>query len=341
MADATQTRRTSETTPPDIVPLIDIADVRAGKPGALEKTAAELRYAEEEIGFYYLAGHGVPQELIDRVFAKVARFHAQPLDAKLKLKVNKHNIGYMAMNASVTRSSKVADNKRPNLNEAYFVKRDRAPDDPAVVNDLPYRGLNQWPDGLPGFRETIVDYCDALEALALSLMPIYAVALDLPADYFAPFFKEPQYSLRMSHYPPREAGEDDQFGSAPHTDSSFMTLLAPNPHPGLEIRDAKDEVWHPAPGIPGAFVVNTGDLCHRWTNHRFRSTPHRVINATGGERYAIPFFFDANADAVMECLPTCQGPDNPARYPPTTYVEYLDWFSKRNYDHKQSAAAAG
>ncbi len=314
------------------IPVLDLGPYRAGAPGALAALGAELRHACETVGFYFLANHGVPRALVERVFAEVARFHALPLDAKRALKIDHHNIGYMGMGASVTRSSQVAINTKPNLNEAFFVKRDRTPDDPAVIAGKRFKGLNQWPRNLPGFREVIVAYCDALEALALSLLPVYEAALDLPAGWFKRYFIDPQYSLRMSHYPPVEAHGDNEFGSAPHTDSSFLTMLAQNKVPGLEIRTASG-TWIPAPPLEDTFVVNTGDMGHRWTNGRFLSTPHRVRNLSGVDRYAIPFFFDANADVVMECIPTCTGPGNPPRFEPVTYTEYMSWFMSRNYDH--------
>ena len=109
-----------------------------------------------------------------------------------------------------------------------------------------------------------------------------------------------------------------------------MTLLPQNRRPGLAIRDPAGG-WFEPPVIPGSFTVNSGDMLHRWSNHRFRSTPHRVINYSGKERYSIPFFFDADIDYPMACLPSCQGPDNPPRHEPTSYAEYMLWFANRNY----------
>jgi isopenicillin N synthase-like dioxygenase len=319
----------------DEIPVLDLADYRAGNPDALERLAAELRHALEQVGFYFVRNHGVAPALIDRVFADAARFHALPLDEKLALKINEHNIGYMAMKSSTTRSSAVNVNTKPNVNEAFFVKRERAPDDPAVRAGKRYKGLNQWPHDLPGFRATCIAYCAALEGLALSLLPAYARALDLPADGFAKSFVDPQFTLRLSHYPPAQYG-DNEFGSAPHTDSSFMTILAQNRIAGLEIRTPSG-AWLPAPPLDGTFLVNSGDLMRRWTNDRFRSTPHRVRNLSGVDRYAIPFFFDANAEAPIECLPTCRGPGNPPKYETTTYTDYMIWFSGRNYNHVRGA----
>ena len=155
------------------IPVIDIAGVLAGDADALQACAVELRHAYEDVGFWFLEGHDVPQALIDEVFAQVARFHAQPLEEKLKLRINEHNIGYLAMPAATTRHSGVSTGNLPNLNEAFFVKRDLALDHPDVIADKRFRGATQWPPNLPGFREAITAYCDTLERLSLSILPIY------------------------------------------------------------------------------------------------------------------------------------------------------------------------
>ncbi|MCB1739917.1 MAG: isopenicillin N synthase family oxygenase [Gammaproteobacteria bacterium] len=330
------------------IPVIDVSRWLAGDEAALEAAAGALRDALERVGFYCLVGHDVPQSLIDEVFDACRRFHAQPLEDKLALKANHHNIGYMPVNGYVSRSSKVEKATRPNLVEAFFVKRDLAPDHPDVLADKRFRGLNQWPDeqrlpALHGFRHSVVRYCDAMEALCIRLLPMYARAFDLPASFFEQAFVEPQYTLRMSHYPPAETGSADQYGVAPHTDSSFLTMLAQSELPGLAIR-LPDGRWLDAPVIDGAFVVNSGDMLRRWTNDRFLSTPHRVVNRTPGrDRYAIPFFFDANIDYPMACLPSCQSAEDPPRYEPMTFMQYMDWFT-RQYDHirdgKQTARTA-
>lgn len=179
----------------------------------------------------------------------------------------------------------------------------------------------------------------ALEGLALSLLPLYAVDLDLPVGFFIDAFRESQFSFRLSHYPPIDA-EENQFGIAPHTDSSFMTLLAQNQVEGLEIRPPHGR-WIDAPVLPEAFLANTGDLLHRWSNHRYRPTPHRAkASAPGIDRYATPFFFDASNYFVMKCLPTCQSEDNPPRYEPSTYRGYMIWFSRQNYEHFKEEPAA-
>ena len=325
------------TASPSAIPVLDLGPYRRGEPGAVERLAAELRIASETVGFYVLVNHGVPWDLVTRTFDQAARFHAQPLLEKQAIAINADNIGYMGLGRSVTRSSAVNTNTRPNLNEAVFFKRDRGPDDRRVVNATPFCGMNQWPANLPGFRAVIVAYCRAAEDLARGLVPVIARSLDLPPGYFEAAFADPQFTLRMSHYPPVAVLGENEFGSAPHTDSSFITLLPQSPVPGLEIRPREDD-WIAAPSIPASYLVNSGDMMRRWTNHRYLSTPHRVRNLSGVDRYAIPFFFDANVDHEIACLPTCQGPGNPPRYPPTTYLDYIRWFSRRNYDHQRAGA---
>ncbi|MBM3648321.1 MAG: isopenicillin N synthase family oxygenase [Alphaproteobacteria bacterium] len=318
------------------IPIIDVSGAIAGDAAALSRCASALRHAYEDVGFWFMTGHGVPQPVVDRVFAEAVRFHAQPLEDKLRLKINQHNIGYLAMKAATTRHSDVSTDNKPNINEAFFVKRDLPADHPDVLANKRFRGANQWPVGLPGFREAIVAYCDAMERLALSVLPIYAVALDLRADHFAPAFGEPQYTLRMSHYPHTPVLGDGEYGLAPHADTSFMTLLAQNKVPGLSLRAALGR-WIDAPAIDDAFLVNSGQLLNRWSNGRFRATPHRVVNRSGGERYAIPFFFDCTIDHEMVCLPSCTDARHPPKYEPTTYTAFMTWYQNQNYDHVRNA----
>ncbi|HZB52408.1 MAG TPA: 2OG-Fe(II) oxygenase family protein [Reyranella sp.] len=299
---------------PEEIPVLDLAPYLAGEAGALQRLGAQLRRAFEEIGFYFIVGHGVPQSLVDAAFAEAARFHAQPLEGKLAVRMDETLVGYLPVRGSTTRHSQINPDNKPNVNEAFFSRRT----------------VNKWPANLPGFRETVIAYQAAMEKLAKSLLPLYATALDLPAGHFDALFAEPSYTLRMSHYPQHDAPADNEFGLAPHTDTSFMTLLAQNKIPGLSIRLPTGR-WVDAPAIDGAFLVNGGDLLRRWTNDRFLATPHRVANRSGKERYAIPFFFDCGAEVTMECLPTCRESGQPARYEPITYAAYMDWYRRMNF----------
>jgi isopenicillin N synthase-like dioxygenase len=319
------------------IPLIDVSGFLAGRPDAAKRAAAELRFAFEKVGFYYLAGHGVPQALIDATYDAAARFHAQPLEAKLAVKVDEHNIGYMPI-ARKPPPNAAAQGKKPSQNEAYFLRRERSPDDPDVVSNRRFHAMNKWPAGLPGFRETTLAYMDALEALCRKLVPLYALALDLPATFFDACFARPHMILRLSRYPLIDAADESTASLVPHTDSGFMTLLPPNKVQGLSIL-LPDGRWMDAPYVEGAFVVNGGDILHRWTNERFLSTPHRVRNVSGHVRYAIPFFCDPDHDTVIECLPSCRSEAQPAKYPPIKFGDYALWFATQRYEHLQNVAA--
>lgn len=306
------------------IPVLDLGPFLSGAPGALEAGAAALRQICETVGFLYIANHGVPADLVAATFAEAQRFHAQPLEAKLALKVDAAMQGYLPMRGSTTRTSDLSSNNQPNENEAFFVKREG-------MAGVSYR----WP-ALPGFRETTLRCHAALEGLAQRMLPLYARALELPADYFDAKCDAPFSSLRLSHYPPVAAYAENAYGIAPHTDSSFITLLAQNKVPGLQIR-RRDGAWTDAAVIPDTFIVNTGDILHRWTNGRFLSTPHRAFNTSPQSRYAIPYFFHPNAETAIACLPTCQ-PEH-ARFPTMTTAEYMAWFSGRNYHHLQRTEA--
>ena len=322
-----------------VIPVLDVGPYLAGQPGALETLGRELRYAFERVGFYYMRGHGVPRELIASIFEEARRFHAQPLDWKLRLKINEHNIGYMGMGGSMFRTSKVEHNKKPSDNEAFFLRRERAPDDPDVIANKKLRGMNQWPSDLPGFKDVVLEYMEKMQHLGRRMVRIYAVALELPETYFDAMFQQPTLVQRLTHYPARPQRDEDEYSIAPHTDSGFMTMLAPNDQPGLSIR-LPEGSWIDAPGVADAYVVNGGDILRRWTNDRFLSTPHRVTNVVRQPRYAVPFFFDPHPDTRIACLPTCQSATNPAKYPPIMYDDYAIWYATRNYEHQDHAKAA-
>ena len=332
------------------IPVIDFGPCFAGEPGALARTAEVVRHACENVGFFYALNHGVPERVIDDAFAASQRFHALPLEEKLQLRLNENNIGYLPINASVQGASTVHKATRPNQNESFFISHDRVPDHPDVIAGTPLRGRNQWPEGEPGLRRDMMAYFQALGAMCDRILPVFAVALDMPADFFAPFFApngtgEGHANLRFLHYPPQPADEDNLFGQAPHTDNSFMTALAREDVPGLAVRLPSGE-WFAPPVIPGTFLINLGNIMRRWSNDRFLSTPHGVLNDSGTDRYSIAYFHSPNVDSVIECLPSCVGADNPPRYPPAVYRDLVLDFYRANYFHQkghrsEAAALAG
>src|SRR5258708_7977567 len=161
----------------EIIPVIDLGPSLAGVPGASDRTAEELRFALIELGFYFIVNHGVPSWQICEVFRQAARFHAQPLETKLDINLDKHNVGYLPMKGDTVRRSTVEIFTKANLNESLFVARDLPYDHPHVLADRRFRSANQWPADLPGFRDIVVDYCDTMERLVQKLVRLYARAL--------------------------------------------------------------------------------------------------------------------------------------------------------------------
>ena len=317
------------------IPVIDFRPAFRGDPRGLEAVSAQVRRASEGVGFFYLAGHGVPQAVIDDAFQASREFHAMSPEEKNRLKIDENNIGYLGVNQSIQGASSVYKATRPNYNESFFITHDRGPDHPDVVAGKPLRGMNQWPEGHHRMRAAMVRYLETLDGVGDRMLPVLACSLEMPADFFAPFFaNEAHVTLRFLHYPPQEVDDDEQFGQGPHTDNSFITILAREDVPGLAVRLPNGE-WLAPPVIPGTFLVNLGNMMKRWSNDRFHSTPHGVLNDSGKDRYSIAFFYSPNVDSVIECVPTCMSADNPPRYPRAVYRDLVLEFYNANYFHRQ------
>ncbi len=301
------------------VPLIDFAAFRQEAASGKATVAKAIRHACEDTGFFYLAGHGVPQSQIDAIFAASRRFFALPLEERLKVKLTpRQNRGYQPLGSRMYGDQADA----PDLNESFKYQHELAPDDPDVVDGNRVHALNRWPENLPGWRETLIGYYDAMERLAAALLSGFALALELPERYFAAFYTKPLTQINLLHYPPHPPGTAGrQFGLRPHSDTTAFTVLAQGDVGGLQVQQGGE--WIEAPPMPGTFVINIGDMMARWTNDRFASTPHRVINRSGLERYSVPFFAIPDFDAIVACLPNCTGPDHPAKYPPLRVGDFM------------------
>lgn len=320
----------------DGIPILDISAYLAGETGALEALAKGIRSALTNIGFFYITEHPIPSDLIERMFEETERFHALPLERKMKIHLNRSNNGYMPLKGHAQRHSILNKNPKPNENESFFARRERDPEDPDVKAGKDLRDPNQWPENLPGFKSTVQKYMTTMESFSLRLLPAYAVAFGMEPNYFEPYFKESETIVRMIHYPTASKSDyaENIFGTAPHTDRNFSTFLAQANVPGLQICTTKGE-WLPAPIIPGTFLVNSGDTLRRWTNDRFLSTAHRVFNDSGVDRYSIPFFLAPNLTSKIAPLASCVDALHPAKYPDVIYEDMQIEFLNKNYFNRQ------
>lgn len=312
------------------LPLLDVGPYLAGAPGALEQLASDVKFIQENLGFFAIVNHGIPQSLIDEAFRQTEKLFEIPMEEKLKHRVGFHHQGYLPPKSSILKSSaimeKIAVNTKKDTNAAWVFMRNRNADDPKVLANVRHRGLNQWPDSLPEFKKALDAYVTAMEQLSLKLLPIYARALGLPADYFESMFKTPEYYLRCAYYHPEEGMEEGQYALAPHSDGSFLTLLPMTPVPGLEVMTPSKE-WLKVSYVKGALIVNTGQVLNRLSNDRFIATPHRVVNPPM-KRYGVVFFFYPDDDANLGPIPSCVGPGEKAKYDSRSFydffVPYLD-----------------
>jgi isopenicillin N synthase-like dioxygenase len=315
------------------VPVIDIGPFLNGDATQRREVADKVDAACREAGFYVIVGHSVDQSLVERMESVSRQFFALPRTEKMRLHRDltgeKGSAGYTAIgdnNLSYTRGESLPFD----LNETIQMA-------PIDVGDDEYyregvaRGMfppNRWPDSLPEFRDVYVEYFRRMIRLADDLMRLSALALDLPEDYFADKVNRPVSKLAARLYPEQTSEPlPGQLRAAAHTDYGTVTILKAGDAPGgLQVADVAGN-WHDVPHVPNSFVINLGDILGRWTNDRWRSTLHRVANPPvdlreKSRRLSIVFFGHPNYDVTVSCLPTCQAPGNPPRYPPVTVAEY-------------------
>jgi len=302
------------------IPVLDIAPYLAGEPGALERLAKRLREVSETVGFFYLVGHGVPQDLIDRTFAESARLHTAPFDQRMTIEQWGHS-NYRPIENRTEKSA----HQKPSYNSSFSIRRERPAGHAKSNGSTPFRHPNAWPNFLPGFKERTLDYYARCEELAHRMLPLWATALDLPPDYFKPFFGDPHVITTLIYYPPQKEIGNRQYGVAPHTDNSLMTLLMQKDVPGLAIQMPSGH-WRVVDIMPGAFIVNAGNTMTRFTNGRFKSTKHRVINQADRDRYSLAVFVAPDLDATVECVPTCVSAEHPAQFEPIVYEDLYRWY---------------
>jgi len=316
------------------IPVIDISPLYGDDLAGARAVAADIRRASVEAGFFYIRGHHMPPDLMRATLMASKFFFSRPDAEKRAIQVNGAHRGYVPFAQTTLGRQYKAD-----LKESFNFAFPFAADDPDVVAGKPLIGVNQWPQGEEVWRSVLEDYYRTLFEVGQRVLEGFALALDAPRTYFRDLYKRPLVRTRLLHYPPQPEGSgEDQFGAAPHTDWGCMTLLWQDQAGGLQVGNRAGQ-WIDAPYIEGTFVVNIGDMLERWSNDLFVSTPHRVVNASGRERYSIPMFYDPDFDTVVECLPNCSGPGNPPKYPRTVAGEYITAKYDEAYAYRKKTAS--
>jgi isopenicillin N synthase-like dioxygenase len=274
------------------IPIIDIGDLMADRAGKVD-VARLIGQACRECGFFYVVGHGVDAALQTRLHDLSEQFFAQDVDRKMRISMDHGGRawrGYFRVGDELTSGE-------PDQKEGLYFGAEMAPDHPLVVAGTPLCGPNLFPDDMPDFRETVLDYMAALTEVGQRLMAGIALSLNLDEEYFAQRYTgDPLTLFRIFSYPPPE--DEDLWGVGEHTDYGLLTMLLQDDSGGLEIRS--QSTWVPAPPVPGSLVCNIGDMLDRMTRGLYRSTPHRVRNPAPRSRLSFPFFFDPNFFAEVE-----------------------------------------
>jgi isopenicillin N synthase-like dioxygenase len=303
----------------DEIPVISLVGLRSGRHEDLERIGREIGRAARGLGFFSVADHGIPQALIDTVFAESATFFGLPEAEKQRLSVTQSTSyrGYVCFSEEKLDPSLPGD-----IKECFNAGPDLAADDPDVLAGKPYHAVNQWPD-LPGFRPTMLAFHKAALELVVLLHRAIAIDLGIEERFFDRYLDRAVGVMRLLHYPPHPGRFDGSvYGAGAHTDYGNLTLLAQDTVGGLEVRK-RDGTWTVVPPAAGTFVCNIGDCLMRWTNDLYVSNAHRVVNQSGRERYSVAYFGDPNSDALVACLPSVLAPGEVPKYAPVTYAEYL------------------
>ena len=317
------------------VPLIDISKFASSDAAERRAVIESVSTACREIGFLLVTGTEVPTPIEQETVRECKKFFS--LDLNEKLAVSRpdptHIRGYSGVGTEAL-SQLEKDRAPPDLKEVFDVGPSDLPKDDNGYYSPAKAGAsfapNVWPQTLLSLQPAMSAYFLAMEDLAEQLSRIFACALDLSEDYFLNKINRHISILRANYYakqlvPPLP----NQLRGGAHTDYTAFTILWQQAVPGggLQIR-AKNGEWIDVPVIPGSYVVNIGDSLARWTNDRWISTMHRVVNpapeiAHETDRLSLVFFFQLNYDAIIECIETCQSADNPAQYAPIANGDYL------------------
>lgn len=294
------------------IPVIDISPLLAG--GSPEATAAAIHEAATRVGFFYLSGHGIAPEVMAQAFDVSRAFFDQPETVKSSAAVDTNQRGWMKTGMAKMQGAATHD-----LKEVFFWG---APDVPPE---------NRWPSAFPRLQADLLPYYRSVCGIGDAVLKAVAISFGLPETTFQHAYQNPMARGQLVYYPPSSSADEaeQRFGVAPHTDFGVLTFLLQDDNGGLQVRNRGGQ-WIEAPPIPGTLVCNIGDLLQRWTNDRFISTVHRVINRSGKKRYSIPVFFDPSPDALVD--PRALGTlDADAKHVPITAADYIAQQNRKTF----------
>jgi len=315
----------AKSTDASMIPVIDVSG--AVNRNDIQGVADAIYKAATDHGFFYISGHGIPQSLIDQAFAVSKDFFALKAASKQTVSVDTHQRGWMAQGMSHLSGAATHD-----LKEVFFWGTETEAHDPDVLAGKPMVAVNQWPsDTFPRLQKDLLPYYNALCDVACHVMAAIAVSLNQKADFFDACYEKPLARGQLVYYPPSTAADEaeQRFGVAPHTDFGVLTLLLQDNSGGLQVQNKSGE-WIEAPPIVGTLVCNIGDLLARWSNNRFASTLHRVVNRSARARYSIPVFFDPHTDTIIDPVDLGVSKQK-SEYDPVTAGQHISSRNKKSF----------
>ncbi|OZJ02418.1 hypothetical protein BZG36_04768 [Bifiguratus adelaidae] len=313
------------------LPTVDISPflTETGSPKDRAQTVNSLHQACKDVGFFYLVGHGVSEEEMNRSLDLGKQFFHLPEEAKQVLSIGKndHARGYQRLGENVTMYKRDwhegLDFYKP-IDDSHYLRQ----------HQLPMRGENRWPESIPEFRPTFEAYIEKMKQVGEAVMKAMAIALGMEETFFDGLVNDSFWVARVIGYPKLVSQNGDVGVSCgEHTDYGCLTLLLQDSTMGALQVQTRDGSWINADPIPGAYVVNIGDMVDVWTNGLYTSTLHRVIHKGDNYRISIPFFFEPNFDAVIEPLDTCISQSGgKKKYESVVYGQHLLRKVANNFD---------
>ena len=315
------------------IPIIDISSLVGvhDKPKSVRKTVKEIGNACKNVGFFYVKNHQIPQDHIDAVIPAMQEFFNLPIEEKMKIHIGNSDIfrGYTPLGKEIT-------NAKYDWHECVDFGPYLEQSHPEVIAGEQLVGPNQWPENQPNFREVLERHWNLTIVLGRRITEGLAMSLGLENNFFAPYMSKSHSFMRIVNYPPYRKKQEENVGDGigAHIDYGFLTILLQDNLGGLEVKNTDNE-WLSAPIIPGTFLINIGHMIQRWTNDYYKATVHRVIPPEHETRCSLPFFFEPNFDTIVVPLDKFCSKDNPPRYEPFHFGDYVERTFGTSYSETQ------
>ncbi len=305
------------------IPVIDISVMQDESDAASQRVGQQLCQAAEKYGFFYVAGHGVDAQTIKSTFATARNFFSLPANQKATVTMSGTHRGFLPIGESTMEGYSSADQK-----ESFIWGLDEKFDNPRTDTENQLHAPNRWPDQPAEMREVLNAFFAEVHSCSAKILRALALAIGESADIFTRNFNRPTSRGSLIYYPTNEQAVG-QYGVSPHSDFGCLSMLLQGSS-GLSAKLA-DGKWHEIEPVPDTFVVNIGDLLSRWTNGRFRSVPHCVVNQTSAARYSLVVFVDPDSQTVIDPI-VHKG--ETAKFEPITCDAYINGRFNRSFAYR-------